>query len=117
MQKEERANRGTNSKGSNQNIFLIATGNQNAFDVSEFTEKHEKLQSNLLAVMKPLKKIVRLYRCFGCRRNRPLKQMSGCLLFCRDCYAAAQDKGKTAQTNFLERALNNIQGYLRRGVV
>ncbi len=81
--------------------------------VSDITEKREELQSNLLAVIKPAKKVVRLYRCFGCQKNFALPKMSSCLVLCRACHTAAQDKGKTAKNNFTAKTLNSIHGFLR----
>jgi len=114
MQKEERANGGLNSKGSKPKTFINAGAINNAFDVCNITEKREELQANLLAVMKPTHKVIRLYRCFGCDKNFALRRMSSCLILCRGCHTSAQDKGKTAQRNFTAKTLNAIHGFLRR---
>lgn len=91
-------------------------GNQEQLSVSDITEKHEELQSNLLAAMKPAKKVVRLYRCFGCQKNFALPKMSSCLVLCRICHVAMRDKGKTAKNNFTAKTLNSIHGFLRGAV-
>lgn len=96
-------------EGLGNNLDGISKG----LSVSDITEKHENLQSNLLAVMKPAKKVVRLYRCFGCQKNFALPKMSSCLILCRTCHATAQDKGKIAKNNFTAKTLNRIHGFLR----
>ena len=50
--------------GNHLNNCLV--GNQEQLSVFDDTEIQQNLQSNLLSVMRPSKKIVRLYRCFGC---------------------------------------------------
>ncbi len=99
------------------NTFDYLTGNQKAFSLSDYAESQEKLQSNLLAVMKP-SKVIRLYYCFGCEKSFSPKKMSNCLAVCKACYASitAQNKGKIARNNFVEKALNNFQKFLRRRV-
>ncbi len=103
-------------RGGLANPFDYLTGNQrlSAFD---YAEKEETLQQNLLSAMKP-PKVVRLYHCFGCERSLAVQKMSNCLAVCKACYAAAtaQDKGKIARNNFVEKALNNFQKFLRRRV-
>jgi hypothetical protein len=91
-------------------------GNQEQLSVFDNTEIRHNLQSNLLSVMKPAKKIVRLFRCFGCRKNFALPKMSGCLVLCRTCHVAMRDKGKTAKNNFTAKTLNSIHGFLRGAV-
>lgn len=117
MRKIERANEGLNFNGSKPKTFINAGAINNAFDVFDNTEKREELQSGLLAVMKPAKKVVRLYRCFGCQKNFALLKMSNCLVLCRCCHTATQDKGKTAKNNFTAKTLNSIHGFMRRQLV
>jgi hypothetical protein len=99
------------------NTFDYLTGNQEAFSVSDYAEIHAELQSNLLAVMKP-PKVIRLHRCFACEKSFTAKKMSNALVICKACYssATAQNKGKVARNNFVEKALNNFQKFLRRRV-
>jgi hypothetical protein len=99
------------------NTFDYLTGNQKAFSVSDYAEIQEKLQSNLLAVMKPAK-VIRLHRCFACEKSFAAQKMSNALVICRACYSSAttQDKGKVARRNFIEKALNNFHKFLRRRV-
>ena len=99
------------------NTFDFLTGNQKAFSVSDYAATHAKLQSNVLAVIKP-PKVIRLYHCFGCEKSFTALKMSNCLAVCKACYASitAQNKGKIARNNFVEKALNNFQRFLRRRV-
>lgn len=97
--------------------FDYLSGNQKAFSVSDYAATEDKLQSNLLAIMKP-PKVIRLHRCFACNKSFTAKKMSNVLVICRACYssATAQNKGKTARNNFIEKALNNFHKFLRRRV-
>ncbi|MBA3632623.1 MAG: hypothetical protein H0W58_07425 [Acidobacteria bacterium] len=99
------------------NTFDYLTCNQKAFSAFDYAETEGKLQSNLLVVMKP-SKVIRLYHCFGCEKSFSPKKMSNCLAVCKACYASitAQNKGKVARNNFVEKALNNFQKFLRRRV-
>ncbi len=87
-------------------------GNQEQVSVFNSIENQQKLQSALLTAMKPAPKVVRLHRCFGCKGNFGIKKMSKCLIFCRGCFAAAQDKKQTARRNFIDRALNDCRIFL-----
>ena len=98
--------------GIESNHLISLAGNQKAFDISNYAEQPQDLQANLLAVMKPARKIVRLHRCFGCKRNFSIKKMSSLLIFCRNCFAAAQDKKQIARRNFIDRALNECRIFL-----
>lgn len=99
------------------NTFDFLTGNQKAFSAFDYTETHEKLQLNLLAITKP-PKVIRLHRCFACEKSFGAKKMSNALVICKACYTSitAQNKGKVARNNFIEKALNNFQKFLRRRV-
>lgn len=97
------------------NPFDYLTDNQRLF-VFDYDEKQEILQQNLTVNLARHKKVIRLYRCFGCEKNRTAQKMSNCLVVCRDCYNAAQDKGKIARRNFVEKTLNNFHKFLRRRI-
>ncbi len=112
MNKIKRANERLNFKGSNQKTNVNAGAINKAFDLFHYAEESQKLQSNLTAVMKPAQKIIRLHRCFGCKKHFGIKRMSCLLIFCRNCFAAAQDKKQTAQSNFIDRALNECRIFL-----
>ncbi|MBA3335405.1 MAG: hypothetical protein H0T08_07330 [Acidobacteria bacterium] len=88
--------------------------NSKRLSVFNYAEKREELQSNLMVVIKPSTKIIRLFRCFGCEKNFALPKMSSCLVLCRGCHTAARDKGKHAKQNFTAKTLNAIHGFLRR---
>ncbi len=112
--KNKEADAGNN--GSNTFDFLAL--NQNGFSVSDYDADAENLQSSILGLMKP-SKVIRLFPCFGCEKSFTAKKMSTCLVICKACYSAAtaQDKGKVARSNFVEKTLNNIHKFLRRRVV
>ena len=95
----------------------INTGGAKSDFVNYYDENQAKLQTILLEKMKPAPKIIRLFRCFGCNNNFALSKMSGCLVLCRTCHKTALDKGKVAKSNFTERTLNNVRGFLRRQIV
>jgi hypothetical protein len=99
------------------NTFDYLTCNQKAFSNSDYDETQDQLQSNLLALMKPAK-IVRLFRCFACEKSFSAKKMSNCLAVCKACYssATAENKGRVARNNFVEKTLTNLQKFLRRRV-
>jgi len=109
---QRKAASGTNRNGSLQNHSINAGAANESDFVFNYAEKTENLQSNLLAVMKPSQKIIRLHRCFGCKRNFSIKKMSCLLIFCRNCFAAAQDKKQIARRNFIDRALNECRIFL-----
>jgi hypothetical protein len=84
---------------------------------SNTLSNQETLQSNIFAVMKS-SKVIRLHRCFACEKSFAVKKMSSALIICKACLSKAttQGKGKVARNNFVEKALNNIQKFLRRRV-
>jgi hypothetical protein len=88
------------------------TGNQTTFSVFDYAETQEKLQSDILAVMKS-SKVIRLHRCFGCEKSFSTKKMSNVLVICKGCYssAMAENKGKIARNNFIEKTLNNFRNF------
>lgn len=90
---------------------LIADNNQSDFVVN-YDQEFEILQGKLNEHLLRNKKIVRLHRCFGCNRNFSIKKMSNILIFCRGCFATAQDKKQVARRNFIDRALNQCRIYL-----
>jgi len=111
----------TNSKATGASCGLInpfdfVTGNQR-FSVFDYAEKQETLQSNLETNLTRHKKVIRLYRCFGCEKSFTARKMSNCLVICRECYSAAQGKGRIARKNFVEKTLNNFHKFLRRRVL
>jgi DNA-directed RNA polymerase sigma subunit (sigma70/sigma32) len=109
MNKKEKADaRNIGSK----NPFDYFADNQRLFDF-DYAEKQETLQSNLQAHLERNRKVIRLYRCFACERNRTAQKMSSCLAVCRECYRTAQSKGVIAKRNFVERTLNNFHKFLR----
>ncbi len=98
------------------NPFDYLTCNQR-LSVIDYAEKQENLQRNLLSAMKQ-PNVVRLYYCFGCERHFAVHKMRNCLAICKPCYATAtaQNKGRIARINFVEKTLNNIKKFLRRRV-
>jgi hypothetical protein len=97
------------------NPFDYFADNQRLFGFN-YAEETEDLQSNLAAHLQQHKRIVRLYRCFCCEKNRTVQKMSVCLAVCRECYKMAQNKGAISKRNFVEKTLNNFHKFLRRRV-
>ncbi len=97
------------------NPFDYLAHNQRLFDFN-YAEKTDELQSNLTANFRRNKRVIRLYRCFACERNRAANKMSNCLAVCRECYDAAQVKGTIGKNNFVEKTLNNFHKFLRRRI-
>lgn len=95
--------------------FNLFASKQKLFSL-DYAEKQVELQSNLVGLINPSPKVLRLYHCFGCERNFAAKKMSNCLIICRDCYWEATRKGRVARTNFVEKTIRNFQKYLRRRV-
>ena len=112
MYKSEKSDAGNIAS---KNPFDHFADNQRLFDF-DYAKKTDELQSNLLANFRRNQKVIRLFRCFACDQNRTANKMSNCLAVCRECYDAAQDKGKTGKRNFVEKTLNNLHKFLRRRV-
>lgn len=90
------------------------------FNNAELCQECQQIQTALepqiLDTLEESRKIVRLYRCFGCQKSFSVQKMSHCLAICKSCYVAAQDKGKVAQNNFIETALRSFGKFLRRQI-
>jgi recombinational DNA repair protein (RecF pathway) len=91
---------------------LIAGGNQSDFGVN-YAEKTENLQVVLAEHLKRNKKIVRLHICFGCGKPKTPAKFSIYYGVCKSCLQEAKNKGKTAQSNFISRTINNFHKKLR----
>lgn len=114
MYKSEKAD-ATNIGSKNQYDYFV--DNQSAFSDFDYAELEQDLQENVLSMVKP-PKVIRLFKCFGCGKSYSAKKMSNFLAVCRECFTAAtaQDRGKIARRNFIERTLNNLQKFLRRHI-
>lgn len=83
---------------------------------SNCTAAQIRLESELLAQFIRPRKVIRLHRCSGCQRCVTPSRFSRDWGICKSCVADAQSKSKLAQSNFIERAVNNFRKSLR-GVV
>ena len=104
----------------------IRNGSQNPSDSStelkrfldtNYDEIEGDLQANLNESIRTPRKIIRLYRCFPCNKDKPPKRFSRCLVIYKDCYSDCDEKGAIALRNFRDRTLNNVHKYLRRGLI
>lgn len=93
---------------------LDSSANNQCLFIFDYAEKADELQSILLAELKENKKVIRLFRCYGCEKHYALKKMSSCLIICRKCFLRSREKGKIAQNNFVEKAVNNLRIFFRR---
>ncbi len=112
MNKKAKAAAGNNGSI---NPFDYFADNQRFFDVN-YAENSDVLQTNPAAHLQQNKKVIRLFRCFCCEKNRTAQKMSNCLAVCRECYWKAQSKGAIGIRNFFEKTLNNFHKFLRRRV-
>jgi hypothetical protein len=102
----------TNRSGLFENHSINATSANESDFALDYPEKLEILQASLMAPMNRKGRVIRLHRCFGCKRNFGIKKMSILLIFCRGCFALALDKNKVARRNFIDRALNECRIFL-----
>jgi ribosomal protein L37AE/L43A len=58
-------------------------------------------------------KVVRLYRCFACKRHFPASRMASALIVCRECLKGTQGKGRLARLNQIDRITNDLRIFLR----
>jgi len=112
LQQIRKAAQGSILNGSLQNHSINAGAANESDFVFNYAEKTENLQSNLTEHLMQNKKVVRLHRCFGCKKHFGIKKMSCLLIFCRNCFAAAQGKKQIARRNFVDRALSECRIFL-----
>lgn len=62
------------------------------------------------------RKVIRLFKCFGCCGNYSERRMSGCLAICRKCFRDWQSLDKRVRQRSIEKTLNKIGGFLRRRI-
>lgn len=86
--------------------------NQRAFSVSDSTTELESLKSIIERMMRP-GKVIRLYRCFACKRHFPASRLSTALVLCRECLRETQGKGRLARRNQIDRITNAVSVFLR----
>lgn len=99
--------------GSKTNDYLA--DNQGGFSVSESITSLEPIRDILERLFAPGKagKVVRLYRCFGCKRHFPASRMPSALVVCRECLNSTRGKGRLAKINQLDRITNEFRSFLR----
>ena len=84
---------------------------------SNYDGVEEKIQGKVAELICPAGRIIKLYRCSGCGRDKPEKRFSRCRIVCRECFSECRTKGKVAFRNFHERVLNNVDRYLRGSLI
>lgn len=87
------------------------------FDFEDFAINQSKLQDDIAEHISQHRTIRRLQRCSGCNMPKSNRKMSAFPSICRDCLTDLRGKGKTAQSNFIERAKANLGRSLRHAVV
>jgi hypothetical protein len=110
MNKIEKA--GTGTTVTDLGNDLIAGGNQSNF-VINLNEEQEVLQEKLTNHLCRNKKIVRTQICLGCGKPKASAKFSVFYGVCKSCLQEAKAKGKTAQSNFIARTVNNLHKNLR----
>jgi hypothetical protein len=108
----EKAGTGTNRTDLLENHSFDAGGVKNDF-VSNLNEKQEVLQQKLTEHLEQNKKIIRTQICFGCGKPKASEKFSVFYGVCKSCLSEAKAKGKTAQSNFIARTVNNLHRNLR----
>lgn len=121
----EKASAVTTRKGF-ENPLINSDGNQwlNAFDYSgKALEKQlissgavEKLADDLTTHLSKPRKVVKCVRCAGCGKPHAPSKMSILYPVCRKCLGEVRDKGVRAQSNFISRAVNNFQIFLKGAI-
>ncbi|HLM59875.1 MAG TPA: hypothetical protein VK308_03625 [Pyrinomonadaceae bacterium] len=111
MNKNSKA--GAANTGSKPKNLIIAGGKSKASGFSNYAEKEQDLQANLMAIIKPNPTVKRLHRCNGCGECFTAEKFSIFFNVCKKCLRDVKGKGKLAQSNFIERALNNFRKNLR----
>jgi hypothetical protein len=92
----------------------LNTGSANESDfVLNITERQEVLQEKLTEHLRRNKKIVRTQICLGCGKPKAPAKFSVFYGVCKSCLQEAKAKGKTAQSNFIARTVNNLHKNLR----
>ena len=77
------------------------------------TEKSEILTATILTHVSRPRKIIRLQKCVGCGGCKTARQFSIYHAICKKCLSDARAKSKIAQSNFVERLLNNLRRNLK----
>lgn len=113
LQTNEKALAGPIAKAFESNQSITFGGKGKSFDVSDYAEKQQDLQADLLAIINPEPKVKRLHRCNGCGHCFAAEKFSIFFNVCRKCLHDAKGKSKLGQSNFIERALNNFRKNLK----
>jgi ribosomal protein S14 len=124
--KNEKALAGRNRKGF-VNPMINFDGNQRLISADysgKALEKQllssgasEKLADDLTAHLIKPRRVVKCVRCAGCGKPHAPNKMSVLYPICRICLTETREKGIRAQSNFINRAVNNFQIYLKGALV
>ncbi len=94
---------------------LFADGKINDSFVFDDNTSIQKIEKEVQKLVRP-GKILRCFICINCQKPRTPKRMSGFINICRNCIQDAKEKGKIAQSNFINRAVNNFLKSLKTEV-
>lgn len=72
-------------------------------------KKSEALATAIFAHVARPRKVIRLQKCVGCGNCKTPAKFSLYYAICKECVAVVRDKSKVAQSNFVERLLNNLR--------
>lgn len=87
----------------------------NAIDASsafDSTTNFESVGTIIERFIRP-GRVIRLYRCFVCKRCYTVSRMSGLLVLCRVCLDATREKGERARANQIDRIGREIRTFLK----
>ncbi len=116
MNKNQKTGNGGDRSSLKPKNLVNAGGISKAFDVFDNNEKPQDLQADLLAVINPEPKVRRLHRCNGCGHCFAAEKFSIFFNVCKQCLRDAKGKSKLAQSNFIERTLNNFRKNLKGAI-
>lgn len=94
----------------------FTSGETSMLTTKEYNNQLESVQSTIERMMMSTPRVVRLCRCFSCKRNFPMSRMSGCLAICRDCLRRSRELGQQARHNLVDRIINDLRKYIRGGL-
>ena len=80
---------------------------------ADCTKKSETLAATILTHVTRPRKVIRLQKCVGCGNCKTATQFSIYYAICKKCLGDARAKSKVAQSNFVERLLNNLRRNLK----
>ena len=102
-------------KGFNQN--LVAGGKLKGFDVFDYAQKQDNLQSVILSCINQRpRKVIKLFPCGTCGKHYAPARMSIHLNICKNCVRSARAKPDREKRLFVNSALANFHRFLKGAV-